>query len=357
MCRHQKYFEVFYPVLPILSKNRFYEECPYDQTSLSTCALAYGVALVGTIISSEHAHFQQACYSNARKYVELCERDDDDTHLTSLNTFQALLFIIRFEITKRHFVRAWMSLGRAVTLAHMLDLHHMDARISFNQGSVHRFSTASEIAFPPMRDEASLEEMRRSFWALYIFESYASVRIRRPCSLEEDKLRICLPSPGQLNDKFVPSSMPFLSEPDKLFGLTHLSSYASITIMVKFARLCFEHINTLSRNLNDYGFWDRHYQLVKMANDYTAIFEGHPSAIAIEEDPLAFTLHLNLYATHISLHEAAIWKVKEQGLPDYVAAESRKCITTAGFKILSAIRTNWPTQRSEVSLYFLLTRI
>lgn len=315
------------------------------------------MALVGTIISSEHAHFQQACYSNARKYVELCERDDDDTHLTSLNTFQALLFIIRFEITKRHFVRAWMSLGRAVTLAHMLDLHHMDARISFNQGSVHRFSTASEIAFPPMRDEASLEEMRRSFWALYIFESYASVRIRRPCSLEEDKLRICLPSPGQLNDKFVPSSMPFLSEPDKLFGLTHLSSYASITIMVKFARLCFEHINTLSRNLNDYGFWDRHYQLVKMANDYTAIFEGHPSAIAIEEDPLAFTLHLNLYATHISLHEAAIWKVKEQGLPDYVAAESRKCITTAGFKILSAIRTNWPTQRSEVSLYFLLTRI
>jgi hypothetical protein len=34
-----------------------------------------------------------------------------------LNAFQALLFIIRYELTKKHFVRAWMTLGRAVTLA------------------------------------------------------------------------------------------------------------------------------------------------------------------------------------------------------------------------------------------------
>lgn len=315
------------------------------------------MALVGTTISSKNAHFQQACYTYARKYVELCERDDDSSHLTNLDIFQALLFIIRFELTKRHFFRAWMTIGRAVTLAQMLDLHHLDTTFfSYDQVGVPRLSPAAEITFSPMKDPASLEEMRRSFWALYIFESYASVRVGRPCSLEEDKLRIFLPSPGDLNEDFVSCPMPSLNEPDKLFGLSHISSYAAITIMVKFARLCFEHINALFSNPNYYAFWDRHYGLLKMANDYMTIFQRHPSVIAIEEDALSFTLHLNFYATHMSLHDAAIQKAKEQGLPDLVAAESHKCNMAAAFKILNGIRTNWPVQRSEVSVYCLYFR-
>jgi hypothetical protein len=251
-----------------------------------------------------------------------------------------------------------MTLGRAITLAQMLDLHCMDddSSIFANYSAGHRQANRlSEIVFPPMRDLASLEEMRRSFWALYIFESYASVRVGRPCSLEEDKLRIKLPSPGELNGEFVPSPMPFLSEPAKLFGLTQLSSYAAITIMVKLARLCFEHVDekVLTR---DSGFWDRHYQLVKMINDYTAIFRGQLSAKAVREDPLAFSLHLNLCATHISLHEAAIHKVQEQDLPKLVAAESRKSSVAAAFKILSVIRMNWPVQRSEVSVPLVVPR-
>jgi hypothetical protein len=243
-----------------------------------------------------------------------------------------------------------MTLGRAVTLAQMLDLHCMDGEsLFFANCAGHGANKPSEIAFPPMRDLASLEEMRRSFWALYIFESYANVRIGRPCSLEEDKLRINLPSPGELNEDFVPSPMPFLSEPAKLFGLTHLSSYAAVTIMVKLARLCFEHVDDKKHSRD--GFWDRHYHLVKMINDYTAIFRGHLTVNAVRNDPLAFSLHLNLCATHISLHEAAIRKVQDQDLPKLVAAESRKSSAAAAFKILSVIRMNWPVQRSEVSAF------
>lgn len=84
------------------------------------------MALVGSMIAPEYAHLQSCCYSEARKYIELCERDDDETSIMSLNAFQALLFIIRYELTKKHFVRAWMTLGRAVTLAQILNLHHID---------------------------------------------------------------------------------------------------------------------------------------------------------------------------------------------------------------------------------------
>ncbi|KAG2416220.1 hypothetical protein HFD88_007413 [Aspergillus terreus] len=345
---HQKYFDIFYPVLPILNPSRFRREWAHDPGSRPIRALSYAVALVGSTVAPEYSHLQSSCYSNARKYIELCERDGDETRITSLNAFQALLFVLRYELTRKHFVRAWMTLGRAVTLAQILDLRNID------NGEAARQRTGSpqgafQISFAwDERDPASLEEIRRSFWSLYIFESYGCVRIGRPCTLDEDdNLCIFLPSPGELNETFRPSPMPFIGDPTKLAGVSYLTSYAAVTIMVKLARLCFEHVNILSRSDSDSGFWDRHYRLVKTINDYTAIFQRYLTAKAVREDALAFSLHLNLCATHINLHEAAIRKVEEQDLPKLVAAESRKCSAAAAFKILGAIRMNWPMQRSE----------
>ncbi|KAL2831390.1 hypothetical protein BDW59DRAFT_182074 [Aspergillus cavernicola] len=300
-----------------------------DPASPRIRGLSYSIALIGTTTSQRYAHLQPACYSNAHKCVDLCERDHDETHLVCLNAFQALLFVVHYELTKKHFVRAWMTLGRAVTLAQILDVHHLEMPI------------------------ISLEEMRRSFWALYIFESYASVRISRPCTLEEDKLRIFHPSPGGLNEALVPPPMTFLCEPAKLSGLSNLSSYTAAPIMIKLVRLFYGHVGILSRGATDSGFWDRQYRLLKTINDYTAILQSYLAAKAVREDPLAFSLHLNLCATHIHLHQAAIRKVEEQEVPQLVAAESRKCSTTTAFKILSAIRINWPVQRSEAGHFTL----
>ncbi|KAF7594315.1 hypothetical protein BBP40_009548 [Aspergillus hancockii] len=185
--RHHSYFDVFYPVLPIPSKPRFYQELTQNPNSPRTRGLSYGVALIAAKISLKYAHLQQACYSNAR------------------NVIQTLLSIIRYELTKQYFGRAWMTLGRAITLAQILDLYHLDSG-SFAPHKISDQSVSStEIEFPDLRDQASLEEMRRSFWSLYIFESYPNVRIGRPSRIKEDKLHIFLPSPRELDEIFAPS--------------------------------------------------------------------------------------------------------------------------------------------------------
>lgn len=161
---------------------------------------------------------------------------------------------------------------------------------------------------------------------------------------------VLLPSAGHLDEKFTPSSMPFLSEALSLQGASQISSYAAIILMVRVARLCSSHVAITGTDAQGRGFWDRHYALVKRINDYTPLMQPHLSAKAVREDPLAFTLHINLCAVHMLLHEAAIGQVKEQELPKLVAAESRKCSTAAAFKLLSAVRMNWPMQRSEVRL-------
>lgn len=243
-----------------------------------------------------------------------------------------------------------MTLGRAVTLAQILNLRHIDNGEAAKQRTEPP-QDASQIRFAwDVRDPVSLEEIRRSFWSLCIFESYVCVRTGRPCALEEDNLYVFLPSPGELNETFRPSPMPFISDPTKLACVSYLTSYAAVTVMEKLARLCFEHVSILSRSVSDSGFWDRHYRLVTTINDYTAIFQRYLTAKDVREDALAFSLHINLCATHINLHEAVIRKVEEQDLPRLVVAESHKSSTAAAFKILGAIRMNWAVQRSEVML-------
>lgn len=169
--------------MPILSMRRFSAELANDCSSSPMRSLSHAVALVGTTISPKYTYMQQTCYNIARNYVELCERDEDATDLASLNVFQALLFIIRYELTSKRFTRAWMTLGRAIRLAKMLNMHQMD-RVS-SSGIT---GSDLQMRLPPTQDLVTLEERRRSFWALYVFESYASTRTGMPCQLCESQV-------------------------------------------------------------------------------------------------------------------------------------------------------------------------
>lgn len=118
--------------------------------------------------------------------------------------------------------------------------------------------------------------------------------------------------------------------------------------MVALARQCYEHVWVLAADARNKGFWDRHYALVKKIDNRTAILHMHLNAKAIGEDSVAFALHMNLCAIVVFLHEAAIDQVDKQELPKLIGAESRKRSAAAAFKISSAVRMNWPVQRSEV---------
>lgn len=159
---------------------------------------------------------------------------------------------------------------------------------------------------------------------------------------------MALPSPGYLTEDFTPAPVPLLSGASDLGASLQISSYTGIVLMVALARRSYEHVWVLAAGPQNQGFWDSHYALVKIINCRIAMLHMHLNAKAVAEDPVAFTLHVNLYAVDIFLHEAAIDEVEKQGLPKLVAAESIKRSTAAAFKISSAVRMNWPGQRSEV---------
>jgi hypothetical protein len=160
---HSNYFDTIYYSLPWLNKDRFRSEFSTNTESPALLSLSYAIALLGCTLSPKLSCLEQPCYNSARKYAEICERDQEDGHLANLNLFQALLFIVRYEIRHRRPLRAWMTIGRLIRLSKLVGLHQIDREPT-------RSSTATDLraCLAPTNDEVILEERRRCFWALYM---------------------------------------------------------------------------------------------------------------------------------------------------------------------------------------------
>ncbi|OHW99188.1 hypothetical protein CSPAE12_02072 [Colletotrichum incanum] len=132
--------------------------------------------------------------------------------------------------------------------------------------------------------------------------------------------------------------MPFLSntgtEPCR-----EISSYAGCVLMVELTLRCFDH----GQERITSGFWGGYCTLVKATDELFNILKRHLNATSIRKDPVAFSLYLNLRATEIFLHEAAITQSQKQKLPPLMTAEGKRRATAAAFQISSAVHLNLPS--------------
>ncbi|KAF5617059.1 uncharacterized protein FTJAE_12816 [Fusarium tjaetaba] len=345
---HKYYFESIYFSFPFLNQDRFAAESMGGGLAIS--ALIYAVALAGCAHSSTSQSKESACYVLARNYAEKCERDGQ---LNELNLLQALLFIGRYEAMVGKLERSWMTLGRAVMLSRLLGLPYMDKR---NEGDGLQNSQShdgSGLNLPETTDQVLLEERRRTFWALYILLSYVKTRTGWQCMLSDiKKFYINLPSPGLLRSDLVPLKMPYLSDIE-LEPSTEISSYAGCVLMVELALRCFEH----GQKRTSESFWDGYCDLVKKIDVLFGMLKRHLNATSIREDPVAFSLYLNLRATEIFSHESAIARSEEQGLPPLMTAESQRRATAAAFQISTAVRLNLPSPGKTESDIIMLQAI
>lgn len=89
--------------------------------------------------------------------------------------------IASYEAKKTYFSRSWMSTGRMARMVHMLGLHRLDGE-----------AQQSKTILPPSRDWIELEERRRTFWAAFYGDRWASAGTGWPLSIEERE--VCLQS-------------------------------------------------------------------------------------------------------------------------------------------------------------------
>ena len=154
-------------------------------------ALQYAVGTLGAALSPCHEHVPQRYYGESRKYLEMCEIDEDEAQFANLHVFQALLLLLRYEIMASKITRAWMTLGRAIRLSSVLNLHKLDDVMP-----VDGIVSGLHVKLPSTTDPVILEERRRSFWCLFILETYVKTRSGMSCQLGQSCVSSQRANPG-----------------------------------------------------------------------------------------------------------------------------------------------------------------
>lgn len=144
--------------------------------------------------------------------------------------------------------------------------------------------------------------------------------------------------------------MPFLGQIAK-FRAEDYPQTSSFSAWILVAELCIRAMDheTSSAPISNlsHSFWDDHYSLLRTLKERSTILQAHLNARSVREDPLAFTVHTNLCAIEIILHETALRQMERQGLPELLAAESWKRSTAAALSIANTVRLIWPIRKSE----------
>ncbi len=136
--------------------------------------LRYAMWALACSVTEKYASLQEAFYQRARKYAENDEMRGFGTEFTTVGHAQCWVLISVYEFKRMYFLRTWVSCGRASRLCQMLSLHRVDGT----------GLEVKQIISPP-RDWTDCEERRRTFWAAYCSDRYASVGTGWPMMINE----------------------------------------------------------------------------------------------------------------------------------------------------------------------------
>jgi hypothetical protein len=171
----------------MVNRHRFFNELEVSGHRPEMKSLSYSIALLGATVTPEQVEAERNFYHLARKYLSMAEGDDEAPGFNSLNMLQAVILIAYYEFRRTSFARAWLSLGRANRLAKMLGLHTMDQ----NDNTKPRSNFV--LPLPEPVGLADMEERRRSFWVLFTFDAYASIRTGSKTSIDDEEVLFSFP--------------------------------------------------------------------------------------------------------------------------------------------------------------------
>ncbi|QGA22083.1 hypothetical protein EYB26_009797 [Talaromyces marneffei] len=342
---HLSFFNYVHAVLPMVNRHRFFNELEVSGHRPEMKSLSYSIALLGSTVTPEQVEAERNFYHHARKYFSIAESDDEAPGFNSLNMLQAVILIAYYEFRRTSFARAWLSLGRANRLAKMLGLHAMD------QDSKTKRRSNFVLPLPEPAGLADMEERRRSFWVLFTFDAYASIRTGSKTSIDDEEISTSLPCPGDFSDTNLGIKMPPLSKAVHILDRTLLSSFSGIILMAYLYRRCHNHFIASQKQDStgdmNYSFWQYHYQIDKDLSFYSTELLNHLQPINHIGDPLALSLHANLYAIQITLHEHAVRKIQNDGLPDLLRVESQNRCTSIAIQVAAYAKIISQLQNSK----------
>lgn len=326
---HASFFDVFYPTLPFINRVRFQAELAQSPDSTPLQALSHAIGALGALGSTELASALEPCYNQARTLLELCERQENGVTLIDINTLQTYVLLSVYEFKQPNLARAWITLGRAVRLAKIMCLDKDTIPVDSDLFIPH---------LPPCLDPAQAEERRRTFWQIYILDTYAGMKTKSSPTLNS-QTSVSLPCSAELHKVNEANGMPGLHQVFDIVKGVPLSSFAGAAVVVYLYRRCSDHFQACIQQPS-YPFWDTHYAIDKAITHCRKSLLTHHLSKSNQgaQDVLAIILRMNLAGLEIKLHETAITKAEKDKLPAALTTEAIVRCQSAAMDIVDSIR-------------------
>ncbi|EKG11307.1 hypothetical protein MPH_11572 [Macrophomina phaseolina MS6] len=319
----QMYFEKFNVVTPMIHRPRFFAAMNLAPHLRPPIALRYIMWTLAASSSDKYASLQEHFYHRARKYIQMDEMKGHGEAILTLAHCQAWVLICSYEFKSMYFPRAWLSAGRAVRLAQMMNLHRLDgAGLDVKQ------------CLAPPKDWTEREERRRTFWACFNIDRYASIGTGWPMTIEEQDIATNLPAADDAFEKSIPENAISLEQALQTQGASSLTAYGGVCVMAALFGRNLLHLHRPTEDDRDDDingpFWARHRA---MDNTLLSLALALPENLRLPvciSNPNAVFMNMKIHTSVICLHQAAIFKADKNRLPAYIVQESKvRCVTAA----------------------------
>ncbi|KAI4221769.1 MAG: hypothetical protein L6R36_006663 [Xanthoria steineri] len=384
----QVYFDTLHRCFPMVNQTRYRSLSPLMSTDRGIAGLSNAIWLhASSLIPENYRQWEDYCYRSARHHLEKQETEDNNGTFMSIDALQAIILIALYEFKQMYFARAWLTIGKAMVRSHEYKstlmwhkLTHLGQRLAQMFG-LHKMDgnplTRQDSGFQPglqlTSDWCQLEERRRTFWVAFNVDWYASSRyVSRQCFLlphpHTRYITVELTtSPMNIDDKEITTFLPSMDSPDgeqpllptRLLlkdaltepvapGTASYSPFTGAVIMAGFCGRCLRHLqNAYKASVESeytYDFWSNHYSIDLAINQTLQSSLKHlnivPAMDSIEgmADPNTIFLNMNMRATVICLHQAAVVQANKSSLPATLIAESENRTLTAAQEIANIMR-------------------
>jgi len=328
---YQIYFTRVHPSLPIIHRPRFLAALNLAPHMRPPICLRYIMWTLAASVTDKYEALQEHFYQRARKYAQMDEMKGHGESTITLAHCQSWILTCTYEFKAMYFPRAWLSAGRAVRLAQMMQLHRLDgAGLDVKQ------------CLPPPKDWTEREERRRTFWMAYCVDRYASIGTGWPMTIDERDIMTNLPASEDAFEKSRAMTTGSLEQVFNSNGASNLQAFGAIVVTATmFGRnLLHLHRPTPEDHDDDIngGFWSRHRNLEQILLQTSLGLPDHlrlPSGIG---EPNVIFANMCIHTSAICLHQAAIFKADKYRMPANVSNESKIRCVTAAAEIASIMR-------------------
>ncbi|KAJ4264824.1 hypothetical protein NW762_005067 [Fusarium torreyae] len=231
-----------------------------------------------------------------------------------------------------------MSVASCVRLCHMIGLDRLD-------GDPHGMPPPLG---PPL-SWAELEERRRIFWGVFAADSHCCISTGWPSLINSEDIATRLPASEEAFVEDRKEEAPFL---DEAFQGAQYTGFAGTVITCQVFKIILRHVHrskpdSRCDDVMNGSFWTRHRDL---DNTLSSLFMFLPEKFRLPDnvrDVAALHLNLNLHASVICLHHAAVEKAEKHNLPDHVKQSSITRLRAAAEEVVNIMRLT-----SNATLFF-----